>query len=160
MRLPDRLLTVLFFVAAPAARFFELKNGLDAEGLPVGGVPCLPIVLLLAAAVFTLRAQTLPAADRVTGSFAALFRFDSDLPLAAAVCGAMLLLAAALLRFLSGSTAGLDLILALFLALSGAAMLYVLFSLRRTGDFAATALLVPVCCLLVQVIASYRANAH
>lgn len=160
MRLFDRILTVLFFAAAPVARFFELRNNLDAEGLPIGGIPYLPIVLLLAAVVFALRARSLPAADRVTASFAKLFRFDNDASLAAAVCGAMLLLAAALLRFVFGGMAGLDLILAVFLALSGASLFYVLFSLRRTSDFAAVALLVPVCYLVVQVIVTYRANAR
>ena len=70
------------------------------------------------------------------------------------------LLAAAALRLVSGGIAGLELILSVFLACSGAALLYALIAQRRSGAFAPTALLVPVCFLVVQLIVTYRANAR
>ena len=56
--------------------------------------------------------------------------------------------------------AGLELLLSEFLACSGAALLYALIAQRRSGAFAPTALLVPVCFLVVQLIVTYRANAR
>ena len=70
------------------------------------------------------------------------------------------LLAAAALRLVSGGMAGLELILSVFLACSGAALLYALIAQRRSGAFAPTALLMPVCFLVVQLIVTYRANAR
>ena len=113
MKTSDRLATILFLLAAPAARFLELKNNYDPAGLPTGGFPYLPAVL-----------------------------------------------AAAALRLVSGGMAGLELILSVFLACSGAALLYALIAQRRSGAFAPTALLVPVCFLVVQLIVTYRANAR
>ena len=88
------------------------------------------------------------------------FRFDGQLTLTAAVLGGFLLLAAAALRLVSGGMAGLELILSVFLACSGAAVLYALIAQRRSGAFAPTALLMPVCFLVVQLIVTYRANAR
>ena len=45
MKTSDRLATILFLLAAPAARFLELKNNYDPAGLPTGGFPYLPAVL-------------------------------------------------------------------------------------------------------------------
>ena len=70
------------------------------------------------------------------------------------------LLAAAALRLVSGGMAGMELILSVFLACSGAAVLYALIAQRRSGAFAPTALLMPVCFLVVQLIVTYRANAR
>ena len=127
MKTSDRLATILFLLAAPAARFLELKNNYDPAGLPTGGFPYLPAVLAAAAGVFLLSARGLPAAA---------------------------------LRLVSGGMAGLELILSVFLACSGAALLYALIAQRRSGAFAPTALLVPVCFLVVQLIVTYRANAR
>ena len=113
MKTSDRLATILFLLAAPAARLLELKNNYDPAGLPTGGFPYLPAVL-----------------------------------------------AAAALRLVSGGMAGLELILSVFLACSGAAVLYALIAQRRSGAFAPTALLMPVCFLVVQLIVTYRANAR
>ena len=52
MKTSDRLATILFLLAAPAARFLELKNNYDPAGLPTGGFPYLPAVLAAAAVVF------------------------------------------------------------------------------------------------------------
>ena len=155
MKTSDRLATILFLLAAPAARFLELKNNYDPAGLPTGGFPYLPAVLAAAAVVFLLSARGLPARDAVTAD-----RFDGQLTLTAAVLGGFLLLAAAALRLVSGGMAGLELILSVFLACSGAALLYALIAQRRSGAFAPTALLVPVCFLVVQLIVTYRANAR
>ena len=141
MKTSDRLATILFLLAAPAARFLELKNNYDPAGLPAGGFPYLPAVLAAAAVVFLLSAR-------------------GQLTLTAAVLGGFLLLAAAALRLVSGGMAGLELILSVFLACSGAALLYALIAQRRSGAFAPTALLVPVCFLVVQLIVTYRANAR
>ena len=35
MKTSDRLATILFLLAAPAARFLELKNNYDPDGLPL-----------------------------------------------------------------------------------------------------------------------------
>ena len=160
MKTSDRLATILFLLAAPAARFLELKNNYDPAGLPTGGFPYLPAVLAAAAVVFLLSARGLPARDAVTADFGGIFRFDGQLTLTAAVLGGFLLLAAAALRLVSGGMAGLELILSVFLACSGAAVLYALIAQRRSGAFAPTALLMPVCFLVVQLIVTYRANAR
>lgn len=160
MKTSERLLMLLLSAAAPAARWLELKYGLDLAGLPVGGVPYLPFVLVLTALFALLAARSLPARDTVTASFGGIFRFDGSLTLTVGVAGAFLLFASAALRLASFGTAGLNLILAVFLAVSGAALLYALVALRREGSFAPAALLVPVCCLVVQLIVTYRANAR
>ena len=128
MKTSDRLATILFLLAAPAARFLELKNNYDPAGLPTGGFPYLPAVLATAAVVFLLSARGLPARDAVTADFGGIFRFDGQLTLTAAVLGGFLLLAAAALRLVSGGMAGLELILSVFLACSGAALLYALIA--------------------------------
>ena len=69
MKTSDRLATILFLLAAPAARFLELKNNYDPAGLPTGGFPYLPAVLAAAAVVFLLSARGLPARDAVTADF-------------------------------------------------------------------------------------------
>lgn len=160
MKTSDRLATIFFLLAAPAARFLECRNNLDAAGLPTGGFPYLPVVLLAAAAVFMLLARALPAQECVTADFDGVFRFDGQLTLTAAVMGAFLLLAAAALRFVRGGMTGAALLLTVFLACSGAALLYALIALRRGGSFVPVALLVPVCYLVVQLIVAYRANAR
>ena len=101
MKTSDRLATILFLLAAPAARFLELKNNYDPAGLPTGGFPYLPAVLAAAAVVFLLSARGLPARDAVTADFGGIFRFDGQLTLTAAVLGGFLLLAAAALGFLA-----------------------------------------------------------
>ena len=160
MKTSDRLLALLLSAAAPAARYLELKNNLDLAGLPVGGIPYLPVVLALTAVFALLAARALPTRDTVTADFGGIFCFDGPLTLTAGVAGAFLLLASAALRLVSSGMAGLDLILAVFLAVSAAALLYALAALRREGSFAPAALLVPVCYLVVQLIVTYRTNAR
>ncbi len=87
MKTSDRLATILFLLAAPAARLLELKNNYDPAGLPTGGFPYLPAVLAAAAVVFLLSARGLPARDAVTADFGGIFRFDGQLTLTAAVHG-------------------------------------------------------------------------
>ena len=102
MKTSDRLATILFLLAAPAARLLELKNNYDPAGLPTGGFPYLPAVLAAAAVVFLLSARGLPARDAVTADFGGIFRFDGQLTLTAAVLGGFLLLAAAALTAVMG----------------------------------------------------------
>ena len=78
MKTSDRLATIFFLLAAPAARFLELKNNYDPAGLPTGGFPYLPAVLAAAAVVFLLSARGLPARDAVTADFGGIFRFDGN----------------------------------------------------------------------------------
>ncbi len=160
MRTSDRLLTVIFLLAAPTARYFEWKNALDADGLPTGGFPCFAAVLATAVLLFALTAHGLPARETVTGDFGSIFRFDGQLTLTAAVLSAFLLLAAAALALVTGGRSAVDLLLAVFLACSGAALLYVLIAQRREGAFAPVALLLPTCYLVVQLIVTYRSNAR
>ena len=141
----------------PMLRVYDVKSE-TLETLSVEDY--LPAVLAAAAVVFLLSARGLPARDAVTADFGGIFRFDGQLTLTAAVLGGFLLLAAAALRLVSGGMAGLELILSVFLACSGAALLYALIAQRRSGAFAPTALLVPVCFLVVQLIVTYRANAR
>ena len=112
MKTSDRLATILFLLAAPAARFLELINVtgyLAEEKMEIA-------VLAAAAVVFLLSARGLPARDAVTADFGGIFRFDGQLTLTAAVLGGFLLLAAAALRLVSGGMAGLELILSVFLS--------------------------------------------
>ena len=160
MRASERFATILFFAAATAARFFERKNNLDTLGLPLGGIPYFAVVLAAAGAVFFIMARKLPERDAVTVGFGRIFRFEDQLVLTAGVGGAFLLLASAALRIAEGGVAGLNLLLAGFLGISGAALLYVLVALRRTGSLEPLLLLVPVCYLVVQLIMTYRVNAR
>ena len=154
----------VFLTYVPAAKFktgvlgAQLITPLEESTVAAGAL--LPAVLAAAAVVFLLSARGLPARDAVTADFGGIFRFDGQLTLTAAVLGGFLLLAAAALRLVSGGMAGLELILSVFLACSGAALLYALIAQRRSGAFAPTALLVPVCFLVVQLIVTYRANAR
>ena len=133
----------LIVTASPHIRDTSTTRGLMGNVV----IALLPAVLAAAAVVFLLSARGLPARDAVTADFGGIFRFDGQLTLTAAVLGGFLLLAAAALRLVSGGMAGLELILSVFLACSGAALLYALIAQRRSGAFAPTALLVPVCFL-------------
>lgn len=160
MKTSDRLVTLVLLLATPAARWLELKTQLDADGLPTGGFPYLVPLLASAASIFLYSARRLPARDTVTADFGGIFRFDGQLALAAGVGGAFLLVVSAALRVLLYGGGMLDTLLAVFLALSGAAFLYVLIAVRRGGSFLPVVLLVPVCCLVVELISAYRANAR
>ncbi len=160
MKTSDRLVTLVLLLAAPAARWLELKTMLDAEGLPTGGVPYLVPLLASAASIFLYSARSLPARDTVTADFGGIFRFDGQLALTAGVGGAFLLMIAAALRALLYGGGTLETLLAIFLALSGAALLYVLIVTRRGGSFLPVALLVPVCCLVAELIVTYRGDAR
>lgn len=160
MKTSDRLLTLLLLLAAPAARWLERRTLLDAEGLPVGGLPYLVPLLASAASIFLYSARRLPARDAVTADFGGVFRFDGQLPLTAGIAGAFLVVAASALRAVSGGNGRVEVLLSVFLALSGAAMLYVLVCLRRGSDLVPVTLLVPACYLVVQLIITYRENAR
>ena len=161
MKTSDRLATILFLLAAPAARFLELKNNYDParSARPAASricPPCWP----RRRSCSCFRHAGCPRGTRSRRTSAVLSALTVSSTLTAAVLGGFLLLAAAALRLVSGGMAGLELILSVFLACSGAAVLYALTAQRRSGAFAPTALLMPVCFLVVQLIVTYRANAR
>lgn len=156
MKTSDRLVLLALVLAAICARCFELLRSPFTDGMPSYSL----LVLVLTGASFLITVRRLPARETVSADFAGLFRFDSQLALTAGIAGAFLLLVGAALRVLFFGGGSVNVLLALFLALSGAAMLYVLVSLRRGGSFLPPALLVPVCCLVVQLILTYRENAR
>ena len=131
MKTSDRLATILFLLAAPAARFLELKNNYDPAGLPTGGFPYLPAVLAAAAVVFLLSARGLPARDAVTADFGGIFRFDGQLTLTAAVLGGFLLLAAD--RYGHGNKTEKAMTLSDALVIGLAQMIAVVPGLSRSG---------------------------
>ena len=131
MKTSDRLATILFLLAAPAARLLELKNNYDPAGLPTGGFPYLPAVLAAAAVVFLLSARGLPARDVVTADFGGIFRFDGQLTLTAAVLGGFLLLAAD--RYGHGNKTEKAMTLSDALVIGLAQMIAVVPGLSRSG---------------------------
>ena len=154
------LLSCLFGFGALFVRLYELEHCFDAEGLPLRTFPYLPALLLLCAAVLFLLARRLPPQDRLIGDFSNFFRFERAGALFGAVCGALLLIAAAVLsQILQPIPSAFRLLMSVFLALCGAAVLYIVVALRKKSRFAPTALLAPVCYLVVQLILVYRDNA-
>lgn len=160
MKTSDRLITLALVLAAPAARWLELKTQLDADGLPTGGVPYFVLLLAAAASIFLYSVRRLPARDTVTADLGGIFRFDSQLALTAAVMGALLLIVSAALRSVYYGGSSLGVLLSIFLCLSAAALLYVIFSVRRGQEPLPVTLLVPVCALVAQLIVTYRDNAR
>lgn len=156
MKTADRLVLLALTLIALCARCFELLGSSFSDGSP-----SYMLAVLLATAVATLLAvRRLPPQEEVTADFAGIFRFDGQLTLMLGIAGAFLLLIGAALRAVFGGSGRLDVLLSVFLALAGAALLYVLISLRRGASFVPTALLVPVCFLVVQLIVTYRENAR
>lgn len=153
---------IVFSAAAAPLRALQRRTGFDGAGLPVGGVlsrAIVPCILLLAAAYFVLAARKLPAKRGECGGLAENFHFSGNRTAAVcAVTGAFLVMAGA-----AASAAGYGSLRQRALAVIGAAgaacVLYAVFALYRNGDARETALLVPVCCLVVYLIFLYRADA-
>ena len=151
-------------LAAPAAalRLWQLGSGFDSAGLPVrGNLPGILLTVLLAgaAAYFIYTARRLPAQRDAVGGLSDRFSFRGGAAVGCAVAGTFLILlgAAAAVLF---STRGLStLLLAMFAAAAAFCLLYVTSALRRAQEPQGTALLVPVCCLVVYLIFVYRADA-
>ena len=155
-------LLILFSAAAAFLRAEHLRTGFDADGLPQSGCPAalaLPLVLLLAAAVFYLLCRRYPVQRELTGAMEEYFRFGSTASVMLAVLGAFALIAAAVLSLLSPWRTLLSMLLSVFWFACAAAVLYVLFALRRGTAFSGVALLTPVCALALQTAVSYRSSA-
>ena len=155
-------LLILFSAAAAFLRAEHLRTGFDADGLPQSGCPAalaLPLVLLLAAAVFYLLCRRYPVQRELTGAMEKYFRFGSTASVMLAVLGAFALIAAAVLSLLSPWRTLLSMLLSVFWFACAAAVLYVLFALRRGTAFSGVALLTPVCALALQTAVSYRSSA-
>ena len=143
-------LLILFSAAAAFLRAEHLRTGFDADGLPQSGCPAalaLPLVLLLAAAVFYLLCRRYPVQRELTGAMEKYFRFGSTASVMLVVLGAFALIAAAVLSLLSPWRTLLSMLLSVFWFACAAAVLYVLFALRRGTAFSGVALLTPVCAL-------------
>ena len=155
-------LLILFSAAAAFLRAEHLRTGFDADGLPQSGCPAalaLPLVLLLAAAVFYLLCRRYPVQRELTGAMEKYFRFGSTASVMLVVLGAFALIAAAVLSLLSPWRTLLSMLLSVFWFACAAAVLYVLFALRRGTAFSGVALLTPVCALALQTAVSYRSSA-
>ena len=155
-------LLILFSAAAAFLRAEHLRTGFDADGLPQSGCLAalvLPLVLLLAAAVFYLLCRRYPVQRELTGAMEKYFRFGSTASVMLVVLGAFALIAAAVLSLLSPWRTLLSMLLSVFWFACAAAVLYVLFALRRGTAFSGVALLTPVCALALQTAVSYRSSA-
>ena len=155
-------LLILFSAAAAFLRAGHLRTGFDADGLPQSGCPAalaLPLVLLLAAAVFYLLCRRYPVQRELPGAMEHYFRFGSTASVMLVVLGAFALIAAAVLSLLSPWHTLLSMLLSVFWFACAAAVLYVLFALRRGTAFSGVALLTPVCALALQTAVSYRSSA-
>lgn len=155
---------ITFSAAAAALRALQCRTGFDEAGLPVGSAvvrAAVPCVLLLAAGYFVLAARALPAKRGESGGLAEIFHFSGNTASAAcAIVGAFLVMTgAAAVAVGRGSLRQGALVLAALGAAGAVCTLYAVFALYRSGDAQGTALLVPVCCLVVYLIFLYRADA-
>lgn len=156
------LLLALFCAVAAFLRVEHLRTGFDAGGLPLHGCTAaiaLPLVLLLAAAVFVLLCRRCPAQRDLSGAMEDYFDFRSTISVMLVVLGAFVLIGAAVLSLLNPWRTMLSMLLSVFWFSCAVSMIYVLFSLRRGAAFSGTALLTPVCALVLQIIVSYRSTA-
>jgi len=156
------LLLAAAALVAPALRVVQLRCGFDENGLAIPGTWsawALAAVLAAAALGFLLLARALPGQNENTGGLGQIFLFRSAAGAALGVCGAFGWCAAAVLTFLASSRSLLDMLLAAFSVASAAAVLYVIAALRRGAQTQGVALLIPVCCLMMQLIVLYRADA-
>lgn len=162
MKNSNWLTPALFAAAAAILRAAQMRTGFDADGLALrGNLPgaLLPIVLALAAACFVATARALPSRREAAGEFADYFSFRRPASVACSVAGAFLVIVGAAALALSGGAGAGALLLAAFIAASAACVLYAVFGLYRGVGVQGVALLVPVCCLIVCLIAYYRVEA-
>lgn len=152
-------------LTSAAACFLQAKHlltGFDAQGFPLtrglfGSFPLLPALAAFAALFFFL-CRKAPAASDISADFPAVFDFSGTFSLFLAVCGIFMLFASAGLSLLTDFGYLLDMILAVLLAISAAALLYALVALRK-GKTAGTAMLVPLCYLMLLLVLTYRTFA-
>ena len=161
MKTLNWLLLILFSAAAAFLRMLELRTGFDEAGLPVGGTASLtlPLVLIVAAAVFVLLARSYPAQRDLSGGIDEYFDFSETLPVMLCVLGAFALIASAAASLLFSSRTLLNILLAVFRVAAGASVIYALFMLRRGESLSGVVLLTPVYALVLQLIFVYRATA-
>jgi len=151
--------------AAAGLRVGQMLTGFDADGLPVPGnlfALLLPVLLVMSAAFFAVRARKLPAL-REDGEGLVLeqsFRFSGNkAALLCTVTGAFLVVASAAAA-LAGYSQGLRLpLLSVASAVAGLSLLYVVFALSGGKPVQGGALLLPVCVLIVYLILLYRSDA-
>ena len=139
-------------LACTAARAYQLFFCYDEFGLPTAGARWLT---LMPAACLVLFALLAFRAKDDGSSMAERFRFEGTLPLFCGVLGAFVLVAAAVLLVLGGM-AGVTVLLAAFLAVSGACAFCVLVCLRKGRAFPGIAAGFPAAYLAVQLIFTYR----
>ena len=161
MKKLDAVLLVLFSAAAAFLRISSLRTGFDDAGLPVGGFAslALPLVLIVAAAIFVLLAHPYPAQRDLSGGMDEYFDFAETFPVMLCVLGAFALFASAAASLLFSSRTLLTILLAVFRLAAGASVLYALFALRRGEPLSGVVLLTPVYALVLQLIFVYRATA-
>ena len=161
MKKLDAVLLILFSAAAAFLRISSLRTGFDDAGLPVGGVAslALPLVLLVAAAIFVLLARSYPTQRDLVGRMDEYFDFAKTLSVMLCVLGAFALFASAAASLLFSSRTLLTILLAVFRLAAGASVIYALFTLRRGESVSGVVLLTPVYALVLQLIFVYRATA-
>lgn len=155
------LLLILFSAAAAFLRILDLHTGFDAAGLPVGGKAslALPLVLIVAAAIFPLLARSYPAQRDLVGGMDEYFDFTKTFPVMLCVLGAFALFASVAASLLLSSRTLLTILLAVFRVAAGASVICTLFALRRGELVSGVVLLTPVYTLVLQLIFVYRATA-
>ena len=155
------LLLGLFAVVSAELRVWQDMTGFEETGLAVrGSLPGLLLcaLLVIAAVCFVLVTRALPAQRDTAGGLADCFRFRNMTSVTCAVAGVFLVFAGAAASALGYGKLN-NALLAAFAIAAAAAMLYVIFTLYRGGEPQSVALLVPVCCLAVYLIALYRVDA-
>ncbi|MBR3561538.1 MAG: hypothetical protein IKN81_08440 [Oscillospiraceae bacterium] len=155
------MLLVLFGAASTLLRVWQNRTGFEETGLAVrGNLPGLLLcaALALAAVCFVLTSRGLPTQRDVAGGLADCFRFRRMIAVTCAVAGTFLTFAGAASTVLGYARIN-NLLLAVFAIAAAASMLYATFALYRGGEPQSLAMLVPVCCLAVYLVALYRADA-
>lgn len=155
------LLLALFAVVSAGLRVWQDMTGFEDTGLAVrGNLPGLLLcaVLVIAAVCFVLTTRTLPAQRDVAGGLADCFHFRDMTAVTCAVTGIFLVFAGAAAAALGYGKMN-NVLLTVFAIAAAASMLYAVFTLYRGGEPQSVAMLVPVCCLAVYLIALYRLDA-
>lgn len=152
MKLTRWLALALCTLACTAARAYQIFFCYDEFGLPTDGAGFLSLVPVVCFALFALLAFRVK--DKGS-SMAERFRFEGTLALFCGVLGAFALVAAAVLLVLGGAIP-VTMLLAAFLAVSGACVFYVLVCLRKGRAFPGIAAGFPAAYLAVQLVFTYR----
>ena len=155
------LLLALFAVVSAGLRVWQDMTGFEDTGLAVrGNLPGLLLcaVLVIAAVCFVLTTRTLPAQRDTVGGISDCFRFRNMTAVTCAVTGIFLVFAGAAAAALGYGKMN-NVLLTVFAIAAAASTLYAVFAIYRGGEPQSVAMLVPVCCLAVYLIALYRLDA-